>query len=331
MSQKILLICKASINEGLGHFIRSITLADYLSKKCPDWTIDFLLISDLDLQHKLEAYNFEVRIQESLTDNSLRSRYDKIILDLLSLSNTEFEYIENYTNKIISISPIFNQMSKCDMLITRTKYLSESYPPSLDIQAGFKYSIIRSDCFKIDSQIYKSNLDKPSFHVAISMGGTDPNNNTLKVLKSLNDLQTPCVFWVMLGEGYGHNYDALTNVINKNKRHEIILAKTNKSMWHIMSNCSLAILTGGITSYEAAYSCLPSINYFEDVNKSYLVKELEENGLCLPICNSTEEIIDNLVDILENKEHLINIHNRCQSAFNADPIENIVDLLLTNI
>ena len=36
-----------------------------------------------------------------------------------------------------------------------------------------------------------------------------------------------------------------------------ILAKTNRSMWRVLGNCSLAILAGGVTSYEAAFAGCP--------------------------------------------------------------------------
>ena len=64
-------------------------------------------------------------------------------------------------------------------------------------------------------------------------------------------------------EGYNHSYQSLVDVINRNNRHEIILAKTNRSMWEILSNCNVAILAGGLMLVESIYAGLPSINIFE--------------------------------------------------------------------
>lgn len=325
--QKILIICKASIQEGIGHLIRSLTLCDYIHKECKEWSVELLLVTDLKLSHKLSHCNYKNTIVSKLSNYKFEYSYDKIILDLLSLTNVEFDEVKSLNSMLISISPIFNHMNKCDLLITRTKYHDQSFEKKIKIVAGLEYSIIRSDCYPINSSKYELNLNNNSFHIAISMGGTDPNNNTLKVLNTIKEIKIPCVFWVMIGEGYNHRFDDLTSTINKNSTHEIILAKTNKSMWQIMANCALAILTGGVTSYESVYAGLPAINYFLDNSKSYLVKELQEKEVCLPLAFTEEDINEHLKNILIRKDQLRKIHNNCRSIFPENPLKNVIDVL----
>ncbi|NNE13521.1 MAG: glycosyltransferase [Saprospiraceae bacterium] len=327
MNPKILLICKASIKEGLGHLIRTKTLADFWASTYPEWEITFQLITDLDLSHLLKDTAYHIQVTESLEIDDTES-YDRVVLDMLSFTDSEFESVANIGKKITSISPIFNQMSKCDLLVTRTKYQTKDFGSKLKIEAGLQNTIIRSDCYKIDGLQFENNLRKSSINIAISMGGTDPNNNTLKVLKAIKDLEQPAVFWVLLGEGYEHNYEALTQSVNEDTTHEIILAKTNKNMWHILSNCSLAILTGGVTSYESAYAGLPAINYFQDPTKSYLVKELVELKLCVSICYDEKTLMKDLSHVLNNKNLLLDIHKNSKQSFNSNPLANVAKAII---
>jgi len=326
---KILFICKASIKEGLGHFIRTVTLSDYISEERTEIDLELILISDQVYSNKLTNKKYSTTVISSENDLSLSSSFDIIVLDMLTISNGLFAQLKSKCNKIISISPIFNQMSNCDMLISRTKYISQTLPKSVKLRCGLEYSIIRSDCEKISSDIFKVNIDRAYTNVAISMGGTDPENMTLKYLDELSKTNKKVVFWVLLGEGYEHNYKSLSDIIKKRINHEIILARTNKNMWHILSNCSIAVLKGGLTSYEAAYSGLPAINVFENGNRSYLVQELLENRLCLPNAENVEQILTLFDSHLENKNKLMEIHKRSQNTFTDSPVSNVIDAIIS--
>lgn len=311
---KMLCICKTSIQDGLGHLLRSITFCDRLKLKRPDLDISLFVITDLDLNHLLEnkEYPYEVFLQFPL--KRINEKHDIIFIDVLSLSLDEIGLLKSNSKKLVSLSPIFNQMKECDTLITRTKYLGipQSELPK-QVLAGLNYAIIRNNINKIKPERYKQNLLRTSLHVGISLGGTDPLNNTLNVIQQLKQIDMPVVFWVLLGEGYNYQYDQLVAEIKGHKNHEMILARTNKNMWEILENCNLAILSGGLTSYEAAYAGLPAINYFSDRNRSYLVKELEENNLSVESCFVFEELPDLLMKHINQKDRLIEINKNAQN------------------
>ena len=156
---------------------------------------------------------------------------------------------------------------------------------------------------------------------------TDPDNITLELLKHLKNLKEPAVFWVLLGESYHHRYNELIDIIRKDTIHEIILAKTNKSMWHILRNTSMAILTGGLTSYEAAYAGLPAINYFKEQSRSFLTKELEEKNLCLDTIYEIDELSEKISSYMNDREKLKSVHQECRKVFAKNPIENVLNAL----
>lgn len=323
----IKIICKASRTEGLGHLFRSLSLAQFIFDHKANWNIEFVVISELILNHILNNHNLSfIQIPDESSLETLDPN-DVLILDMLSLKNAVFNKIKKSSKKTICISPIFNQMENCDILITRTKYFNKGWSDKLEVKAGLDFSIIRPDCQQIKTSHYRDILDYPTSHIAISMGGTDQHNLTFEILKNLTSFKGRALFWVILGEGYSHNYHELVKVIKENSRHEIILARTNQSMWNIMSNCSVAILAGGITSYEAAYAGLPAINYFHSAGKSFLTEELVENNLCLKNCFTIEAAISQLDQCYSNKQDLLDIHLSCKETFTTNPIKNILGVL----
>jgi len=326
--QKILIICKASINDGLGHLIRSATLADYLAENYPDLEIAFLLISDLNLSNEISKKIYPVKVIPNDSAIKIDQHFTHVILDMLTLDAKIMAILQSQIESIISISPIFNRLEDCTLLITRTKYTNFDIPKTLSVKAGMEYSIIRKDCEKISSERFQANLKRKSLNIAISMGGTDPENLTLKYLKEFKNFEQDLVFWVLLGEGYEHNYKDLSDIIKENRNHEIILARTNKNMWHILSNCSMAILKGGLTSYETVYAGLPAINVFSHPRHSFLVNELVENKLCLKTCYSVEETLAEFQKAIIDRAALFSIHQNTKAIFKAQPMENVAKAIL---
>jgi spore coat polysaccharide biosynthesis predicted glycosyltransferase SpsG len=173
-------------------------------------------------------------------------------------------------------------MHEIDILFHRSEYLPENADllPG-KIYAGIEYSIIQKSCHKINAGTYESNLSNELFPIAISMGGGDAANKTKTLLEIVKKCNVSATFWVALGEGYQHSYDELIRIIKEDTYHEIILVRSNQSLWRIFGNCVLSILLSGITAYEAIFAGLPSIILYDDPNRKKLVKELFEKDLAI--------------------------------------------------
>jgi spore coat polysaccharide biosynthesis predicted glycosyltransferase SpsG len=132
------------------------------------------------------------------------------------------------------------------------------------------------------------------------MGGADAANKTLTVLRALVELNCDTCIWVLLGEGYDHCYNALVETVRGAKRHEVILAKTNRSMWEVMGNCAVAILAGGLTTVEAIYAGLPSLNLFERPEHGEMLEELFDAGICVNAGLFSERALTTLRRTVQN-------------------------------
>ena len=254
---------------------------------------------------------------------------DIVIFDLLDFPEIDFNKLHKKF-MTVSVSPIFNCLEKTNLVFHRTRSTSPDWKSIQfegELRCDLKYAVVREQCIKINTNDYEKNLEDNPLAVAISMGGTDANNKTLKLLEILKDIPCPILFWVLLGEGYNHSYEVLVDCVKKDTVHEIILAKTNDSMWRVLNGCAVAILAGGTITYEAAFAGIPSINIFEMQQQVFLIEELVKRGACIStgktLDESGEVLIDKLTKFDRNRKELHEMHLNCKGLIDGEGAKRI--------
>lgn len=327
----ITFVVKASTKVGFGHLIRSRSLANQIEKLLIDkQTLQFCIIGEQSLEVLLSGLDYPVKIFESeehfIASHEEVNLSDIVVFDLLSVEDNLFE-LTTKARWRISISPIFSHLNDIDTFIHRSKYF-DNHLLCKNVIKGLEFAIIQDGCRQIDAGSYKRNLNEERLSLAISMGGGDAANKTLQVIQRLNKLQQNFTIWVMLGEGYKHSYDALIAAA-KESHHEIILAKTNESMWRVLSLASLLILPGGVTSYEATYAGLPTLNIVESERQKMLVKELFEEGVSLEINGIQDPKMLELIHQLDSdRAALYSMHLRSKGLIDGRAGERIFELMV---
>jgi spore coat polysaccharide biosynthesis predicted glycosyltransferase SpsG len=276
---KLQIVCRGSRREGLGHLLRARTFAGAASRR---HEVEVLALVEPDLQSLLGDAGCPVRLLDDERDvPALVSTFDPdaVVFDLLSLDGRVLDAVRRQGPVTASLSPVFDQMARVDALFTR---IARTPPiPGVKLYAGLRYAIFGEQCRPIDEARYEQALAAPELPLAISMGGADAPNKTLSIVKALVELDCPLTLWVLLGEGYAHSYDALAAAVRGAGRHEVILAKTNRSMWHVLSSAAVAILAGGLTTVEAVYAGLPSINVCDRPEQTAMLGELVDAKVAL--------------------------------------------------
>jgi spore coat polysaccharide biosynthesis predicted glycosyltransferase SpsG len=335
----IIFVLKASTEIGYGHLIRSRTLANNFSNLMPSENfIHFSIIGNNDLLKLLTDCKFKIDIystEKELIENIILLNFDIAIFDLLSIENDVFEIIRKNVKITVSISPIFNKLNEIDLFFHRTIYHSVKFSKEVEVYKGLEYALIQKDCVPIQAATFKHHLSDDHLSIAISMGGGDAANKTLEILKIINRIENKCTIWCMLGEGYKHSYDKLINE-TKNSPHEIILAKTNKSMWKVLNLTNLIILSGGVTSYEAAFAGLPSINIIEDESQKFLIKELIDLNLGKYLGNidnkENEDLFINFLNLFySNRDLLYEMHLKSKGIIDGLAADRIFEILLKKL
>ena len=322
-----LFVCRGSAEHGLGHVIRTRAVAEALP---PGTQAEVVAIGDSLAAAMLDGLELPWSVVGEDSDMAGRTA-EVVVFDTIPLEAAVFEALADGA-LTASLSPIFDHLDRVDVAFNRTRY-SEAGPAPDDprLLYGLEYAIVREACRPIDTKTFEAHLAEDPLSIAISMGGADAPNRTLRVLDALRDVRAPATFWVLLGEGYAHSYRDLVESVKRDARHEVVLAKTNRSMWRILRNCSLAILAGGVTTYEAARAGLPSVNLVESAGHAFLVRELAERGAAIDAGVLDDAGLASLratIDRLEqSREDLLQMHLAAKPLIDGEGARRVVEAI----
>jgi spore coat polysaccharide biosynthesis predicted glycosyltransferase SpsG len=322
-------LCRGSARDGLGHVMRSRTVAlagrDRLDPR-------LIVIGDRCARPLLDARDLEYEITP--TDDAAANALaaidpDIVFFDTLRLERDAFDRVRA-GRFAIGLSPIFERQRDLDLVFHRTRALS----PQLEeiqrlgrLRAGLEYAVIRPACQPIADAAFDAALSAERLSIALSMGGGDAGNLTLAALRELSTLDRPLLIWCLLGEGYGHCYNELAAAASASS-HEVLLAKTSDSMWRVLSQCALAVLAGGAVTYEAARAGLPSINLFPDPDHAFLASELIDRGASLSAGDSLARAAQLVARLEASRDRLSDMRARCQSLIDGQGAQRVVNQTL---
>lgn len=314
---KVAIYCTGGTKIGYGHFFRSIVFIKSAPRGFETYLFPVAEKRDHHIFNEINDKAIIAETEEQALQNIFVFRPDIIVFDTVFSSDHFLTMVRPNVRYLVSISPVFNQMQKMDFLFTR----NPDTPPlnTVKIYSGFEYAIFNENCSTIPDAVYENNLSRQHLTIGIAMGGGDAANKTLKVLEMISEFEKPCTFWILLGEGYRHSYQALVDCISKESNHEIILAKTNRSVWNILANCSVAIFAGGLTTMEALYAGLPSINVFEKeehikVTSSKVFNEGMAVNLGLFKQLSSSKLLELIRFFYTDRDQLIKMRNRSKGV-----------------
>jgi spore coat polysaccharide biosynthesis predicted glycosyltransferase SpsG len=280
---RIAIVARGSATDGLGHHMRARALAEAFQSLGIAPRVYLLggesgpaLFRHTTLDHIACADD------QAAAAGIAEYRPTVVVFDTLRLSAPAFRTIRQTGCRTVSLSPVFDQLAGVDCLFHRTIHEDPAWAataPFPTVIKGLDYTIVSERCRRIPRRLYRAHLAQSPLSLAISMGGADAPNRTLDILNALKDAACSLLIWVALGEAYTHSYEALVKAVGGTK-HEVILVKSNESMWRVLQSACLVICSAGMTTYEAACVGLPTINLPLHPDRNYLIRELEERGAC---------------------------------------------------
>ena len=109
------------------------------------------------------------------------------------------------------------------------------------------------------------------------MGGTDPNNYTLKVIEQINSLINNIIVYIIIGKS-NNNIESIKKFI-KNKNNYIILFDLNyDDLINLYMDIDICIGSLSITAYERLYMNIPQICLKIIDNQN--IQQLKEFNIC---------------------------------------------------
>lgn len=248
----ILIRADSSSEIGLGHIMRDLVFAG----QYPDDTVAFAcrnlegnMIDRIPYPVHILASDEPEEVSKLITGLNI----DMVVFDHYGIDAAYEEKIKNQTGvTILSFDDTYAK-HYCDILLNHNISANPSryqrlVPEHCELRCGSAYTLIRDE-FKVEKAIDREKV----YDVFISMGGTDPTNITLTILKTLSDDLSVCV---VTTTGNPH-LDELESFIRG--KENIALYVNSEGVAKLLHQSRLAIVTPSVMVHEVLFMEIPFI------------------------------------------------------------------------
>lgn len=247
---KVLIRVDASTEIGTGHVMRCLTIAEALRDQKSKVTFMMETLQG-NLIEFVQAKGFQV-VQEF-------QPADLCIIDHYGIDEVWEQSIRPFVKRIVVIDDLANRRHDCDLLLDQnivpnydTRY-NQLVPESCGKLLGAQYLILRKEFIKERQRVYLR--DGSVNRLLVFMGGSDPTNETMKVLDALkgNYIKLDHVD-VVIGLSNA-NRTVIENICSKEDYH---FHCQIDYMASLMAQADFSIGAGGSATWERCYVGVPS-------------------------------------------------------------------------
>jgi UDP-2,4-diacetamido-2,4,6-trideoxy-beta-L-altropyranose hydrolase len=181
-----------------------------------------------------------------------------VILDSYAVDQAYQKAIKEAGLRLIVVDDLAAYHMYADLVINQNIYADRkmySAEPDTRFLLGPGYALLREEFACVQNQ--KKVIPKQARNILVSLGGSDPANQTLKVLQALTVLDEPLTAYVVLGTSYNQE-TSLQALIAQQGGHFSIF-KDVIDMSGLMAWADLAISGGGSTCWELACAGVPNL------------------------------------------------------------------------
>jgi UDP-2,4-diacetamido-2,4,6-trideoxy-beta-L-altropyranose hydrolase len=255
VKRKIYFRADGNAQMGLGHIFRSLALAEMVST---DFDCYFIVRNPLLILKEqilatcngiIELEDTDDSIAEAKQISSLINAGEIIVLDGYHFITPYQQVFKEKDIKVVCIDDIHAYHFISDVVINHAGGMNlkdYSFEPYTKFFLGLQYALLRKP-FREAAKNRK--LDKPN-NIFICLGGADPNNDTLGVLKQIGQFDETTTCYLVLGGAYLHKKSLMTYLQNSSIKIEILQNLSAYEMVHYMNLCAKAITPPSTIAYE---------------------------------------------------------------------------------
>jgi UDP-2,4-diacetamido-2,4,6-trideoxy-beta-L-altropyranose hydrolase len=276
----ILIRADSSSEIGLGHVMRDLVLA----QKYKGDNITFACQNlDGNINQKVLDGGFGLEVLESNNREELLKVIKKLDIDLLVIDhyNIGYEYEKYIKNncdiKILSFDDTYER-HYCDILLNHNISANEKryknlVPSFCELRCGTQYTLIRDEFVKEKKKPKRNKTKSKIKNIFIAMGGADPLNANIKVLKKLKSIKNLYINVVTTTANKNLKKLQRYSFLNKN----ITLHVNTTKIAKLINSCDLAIVTPSVTVHEVLFLKKPLIAIKLADNQDDIYKYLKRN------------------------------------------------------
>lgn len=281
VSSKVLFLIEGGGSIGFGHLSRTSRIAKYIVEH-KNASVVFAIASDV-LKTRLCSLGFRFHCVDINNKNSIKKIFENekpntLVIDLRS--NTKTQHIidvfrESSDKKIVLIDNVGEGFLSADVNVYPVAKIlvPKTYVANSKIYCGLEYFPVGEELIKI-----KNKVSREPRSIVITMGGSDPNNLTPFIMKSLKSLNKKIK--VIVGPGFTNIKEIRALARSYDNVCNFEVYQTPSDYASVVASSSLAITALGISLYEFNFLEIPCIvvgNYKTDVDVGL---KLEKAGYC---------------------------------------------------
>ena len=312
---KVIFRVDASLEMGIGHVMRCLTLANELKQQnheiifiCRELTGNHILLIKYPVLVLPKNDNFQSDglylnwlgvTQEQDAEQTIKvipKNIDLLIVDSYALDEIWHKQLKPYTKKIMVIDDLADRQFDCNVLLnqnlgTQIEDYKDKVLNNCELLLGCDYALLRPEFPNLrEKALIKRKNTKVIKNILISMGGSDITNKTYDILQEVSD---DLNIVVILGGISPHN-KIIKNYAKSKKNVKVVVDADNISS--LMFDADLAIGAGGSTSWERCCLGLPTLLYVLAENQRKIAENLEQ----LDAVKIVDNLKVNLQNILNN-------------------------------
>ncbi len=289
----------SGINLGSGHVMRCLALAQAWQDGVGD--VVFVLATESpNAEAKLTAEGFEAlhinakpgSAEDARLTTKLAHKYGAswVVVDgyhfggdyqkIIKEAGLNLLFIDDYGHAdYYPADIVLNQNIHADEDLYRNR---ASYTKLL---LGTRYVLLRREFLRW--QGYRREIPEIARKMLVTMGGSDPQNVTLKVLQALKNIDIDGFEAVCVVGGSNPHYDALKDFV-ETANLPVRIERDVKDMSQLMAWADVAITAGGTTCWELAFMGVPFVIVVLAENQQPVADSLDNIGCALNLewpCN----------------------------------------------
>ena len=284
---------------GLGHIMRCLALAQglrevgvkplFVTKDYEPSVIELICRSeDIELIPAESSF-----AEDASRTTEFAERYN-VRLIVTDLSNTDsLVNLEQYHRYLQALKAADRFMIILDRLVetdfTRGLQIIPYYGAEnmnlrprggMKLLMGPKYFIFRQEF--VEAARAKRDIKKDARNILVTMGGSDPSNLTMRIIKILAGMnRDPLNLRIVIGILYSDQVRQELESILAGHSGDYKLIMGSDNMADLMLWSDLAITGGGLTKYETAVTGTPSIIISQTAREAEMSTEFEKGGSAL--------------------------------------------------
>jgi len=207
--------------------------------------------------------------------------------------------------------------------------LHYSCEPYTQLLLGTQYVLLRREF--LQWQGWKREIPKMARKVLVTLGGSDPDNQTLKVIRVLQQVDVDGLEAVVVVGPSNRHFRELQSAIC-NPQSAIRVVQNVTDMPELMAWADVAVSAGGSTCWEMAFMGLPNLVVVLADNQRNIAEGLDAVGATVNLGSyenlSTAEIAQALTRLLVAAEMRAEMARRGRELVDGEGVARVIDRLM---